>query len=97
MIRYIINEDTTICIYKVGNKTFVGKAKRNPIDNYDENKGKDIARIRAILKYKKAKLAGVKNEMKLLVEAKNNFYKKAQTAIKLEGKIWDLESELINI
>lgn len=50
--RFIVNEkkNTVTCVVKNKNGVFVGVAKCDPSDVFDENIGKDIARKRAILK-----------------------------------------------
>lgn len=95
MIEYIINGPQTICIYKVEKHHFVGKSKQNPIDKYDEEKGKKVARIRAILKYKQWKLTNIQKEVKELAKAKDKYFERSQAALKVESKIWDLQNELL--
>lgn len=48
--RYIVSDNVVVCIYNHNGWDFIGRAFCDPSDKFDEQKGKDLARIRAIEK-----------------------------------------------
>lgn len=58
--RYIVSDNVVVCIYTHNGRDFIGRAFCDPSDTFDEQKGKDLARIRAIEKSDKYDYQNVK-------------------------------------
>ena len=96
-MKFYINEEKRTVVCKIISdcytlypyKTFVGKAKCDPEDKFDVEKGKKIAKLRAYTKYNK-------NELKDIRKEKAKIEKKFKDIIRKEVDIMDLIDNNIN-
>lgn len=99
MVKYTVQGTTIRCIITTKCrfhyvKTYIGIARLNPQDSYNEEVGKQIAYKRALLQVKKEDIKLYENYIKTFQREHDNYHKQLSTYHKIKAQIEDITSEL---
>lgn len=102
-IDYIVKpqNDVVVCIIKGNGVSCSGVARCHPDDTFDEELGKEVARRKAIIKYKKLILADIRNTLDYIKSEKTRWIERENLFIKksnhVKESIGELYTEIDNI